>query len=264
VQAQSGGGPDGRAAIEVRNLTKAYPTRGQPVQALADVSFTIADSEFVAIVGHSGCGKTTILKIIAGLVQASSGSVSVRGKQVDGPLSDVGMIFQNPVLLKWRTVFDNVMLPIEMLRLGVAANRGRALDLLAFAGLADFKDSYPHELSGGMQQRVAICRALVHDPSLLLMDEPFAALDLMTREDMNLELLRIWSQRRKTSLLVTHSISEAVFLADRVLVMTPRPGRVADSVEVTLPRPRAPETKVDPRFTALVQLIGRKIGLLYV
>ncbi len=264
MPAQRKVGPDGQPAIEVRNLSKVYPTRDKPVQALADVSFRVADGEFIAIVGHSGCGKTTILKIIAGLVQASSGSVSVRGKEVVGPLSDVGMVFQNPVLLKWRTVMDNVMLPIEMLRLGVEDNRGRALDLLALAGLADFKASYPYELSGGMQQRVAICRALVHDPSLLLMDEPFGALDVMTREDMNLELLRIWSQRRKTSLLVTHSISEAVFLADRVIVMTPRPGIVADIVEVTLPRPRAPETKLDPRFTQLVQLIGRKIGLLYV
>ena len=264
MQAQGSAGPDGPPAIEVGNLTKTYPTRDRPVQALADVSFTIADGEFVAIVGHSGCGKTTILKIIAGLVPASSGSVRVRGSPVAGPLSDVGMVFQHPVLLKWRTVLDNVLLPIEMLRLGVAQHRERALDLLALAGLADFKGRYPHELSGGMQQRVSICRALVHDPQLLLMDEPFAALDLMTREDMNLELLRIWGQRRKTSLLVTHSISEAVFLADRVIVMTPRPGKVADVVEVMLPRPRAPETKLDPRFTELVQLIGRKIGLLYV
>jgi NitT/TauT family transport system ATP-binding protein len=256
--------PDVPPAIEVTNLTKTYPTRDRPVQALADLSFAIADGEFVAIVGHSGCGKTTILKIIAGLVPASAGSVRVRGRQVDGPLSDVGMVFQHPVLLKWRTVLDNVLLPIEMLRLGVPAHRQRALDLLALAGIADFKDRYPHELSGGMQQRVSICRALVHDPQLLLMDEPFAALDLMTREDMNLELLRIWSQRRKTSVLVTHSISEAVFLADRVIVMTPRPGMVADVVPVSLPRPRLPETKLDPRFTELVQLIGRKIGLLYV
>ncbi len=251
-------------AIEVRNLTKVYPTRDQPVQALSDVSFSVAEGEFVTIVGHSGCGKTTILKIIAGLVQGSSGSVRVRGKPVVGPLPDVGMVFQHPVLLKWRSVQGNVMLPIEMLRLGVEEHRGRALDLLELAGLSEFKDRYPRELSGGMQQRVAICRALVHDPSLLLMDEPFGALDLMTREEMNLELLRIWSQRRKTSLLVTHSISEAVFLADRVVVMTPRPGMVADVVEVKLPRPRVPETKLDPRFTELVQLIGRKIGVLYV
>jgi NitT/TauT family transport system ATP-binding protein len=257
-------GQEGAAAIEVRNLTKVYPTRDAPVQALADVSFHIAQGEFVAIVGHSGCGKTTILKIIAGLAEASSGSVCVHGKPVAGPLADVGMVFQRPVLLKWRTVLANILLPIEMLHLGVEAHRGRALDLLELAGLSGFTHHYPHELSGGMQQRVAICRALIHDPPLLLLDEPFGALDVMTREEMNLELLRIWSRRRKTSLLVTHSISEAVFLADRVIVMTPRPGMVAGIVEVTLPRPRAPETKLDPHFTELVQRIGRKIGVLYV
>jgi NitT/TauT family transport system ATP-binding protein len=176
----------------------------------------------------------------------------------------VGMVFQRPVLLKWRTIFDNVMLPIEMLRLPRSEGAERAHGLLELAGLSAFRHHYPSQLSGGMQQRAAICRALVHDPSLLLMDEPFGALDLMTREDMNLELLRIWSRRRKTTVLVTHSISEAVFLADRVIVMTPRPGMVADVVSVTLPRPRAPETKLDPHFHEFVQIIGRKIGLLYI
>jgi NitT/TauT family transport system ATP-binding protein len=168
------------------------------------------------------------------------------------------------VLLKWRTIFDNVMLPIEMLHLPRQENHERALDLLKLAGLVDFRHHYPAQLSGGMQQRAAICRALIHDPSLLLMDEPFGALDLMTREEMNFELLRIWSQRRKTTLLVTHSISEAVFLADRVIVMTPRPGMIADIIDVKLPRPRMPETKLDPRFTECVRMIGRKIGLLYI
>jgi NitT/TauT family transport system ATP-binding protein len=251
------------AAIEVENLSKVYASQDGPLQALADLSFAIADGEFVTIVGHSGCGKTTLLKIIAGLSAPSSGAVKVRGRAVTMPLKDVGMVFQRPVLLKWRSILDNVMLPIEMLRLPRQEGAERALDLLRLAGLGDFRNHYPGQLSGGMQQRAAICRALVHDPSLLLMDEPFGALDLMTREDMNLELLRIWSQRRKTTVLVTHSISEAVFLADRVIVMTPRPGRVADVVAVTLPRPRAPETKLDPRFHELVQTIGRKIGLLY-
>ena len=253
-----------RGAIEVTSLSKVYVSQEGQIKALSDVSFAIADAEFVTIVGHSGCGKSTLLKIIAGLLPPSSGSVKVRGRSVTAPLSDVGMVFQRPVLLKWRTIFANVMLPIEMLRLPRKESAERALDLLKLAGLSEFRHQYPAQLSGGMQQRAAICRALVHDPSLLLMDEPFGALDLMTREEMNFELLRIWSERRKTTLLVTHSISEAVFLADRVIVMTPRPGMVADIVEVNLPRPRMPETKLDPRFSACVQAIGRKIGLLYI
>jgi NitT/TauT family transport system ATP-binding protein len=250
--------------IELRDLSKSYASQDGPVEALRGLSFTIADGEFITIVGHSGCGKSTLLKIIAGLLPVSSGTILVRGRHVTGPLSDVGMVFQRPVLLKWRSIFDNVMLPIEMLRLPKAEGAERARDLLKLAGLTEFSQHYPAQLSGGMQQRAAICRALVHDPSLLLMDEPFGALDVMTREDMNLELLKIWSQRRKTTLLVTHSISEAVFLADRVVVMTPRPGMVAQIVDVPLPRPRAPETKLDPRFVELVQVIGRHIGLLYI
>jgi NitT/TauT family transport system ATP-binding protein len=254
----------GRSAIDVRSLSKLYASQDGPVQALSDVSFAIADAEFVTIVGHSGCGKSTLLRIVAGLLTPSSGSVTVRGRGVSGPLSDVGMVFQRPVLLKWRTILGNVMLPIEMLHLPRSEGGERALDLLKLAGLIDFRHYYPAQLSGGMQQRAAICRALIHDPSLLLMDEPFGALDLMTREEMNFELLRIWSERRKTTLLVTHSISEAVFLADRVIVMTPRPGMVADIIDVKLPRPRTPETKLDPRFTECVRMIGRKIGLLYI
>src|SRR6516225_5715417 len=261
----SASGEEGhRGAIEVRSLSKVYPSQDGPVQALSEVSFAIADAEFVTIVGHSGCGKSTLLKIIAGLLPPSSGVVKVRGRAVSAPLSDVGMVFQRPVLLKWRTILDNVMLPIEMLHLPRAEGTQRAHDLLKLAGLIDFRHHYPAQLSGGMQQRAAICRALVHDPSLLLMDEPFGALDLMTREEMNFELLRIWSDRRKTTLLVTHSISEAVLLADRVIVMTPRPGRLAGVIEVGLPRPRTPETKLDPRFVECVRTIGRSIGLLYI
>jgi len=251
-------------AIEIGNLRKLYPTRQEAIEAIGGVSFAVSEAEFVSIVGHSGCGKTTLLKIVAGLTAPTEGSVKVRGAEVRGPLADVGMVFQRPVLLKWRSILDNILLPIEMLGQNRSAARARALDLLTLAGLEAFRDRYPSELSGGMQQRAAICRALIHDPSLLLLDEPFGALDAMTREDMNLELLRIWEERRKTSLLVTHSISEAVFLSDRVVVMTPRPGRIADIVTIGLPRPRRPEMKLLPRFTELVQLIGRKIGLAYI
>jgi len=252
------------SAISIDGLNKTYVSRDEPIHALDGVTFDVREGEFVSIVGHSGCGKTTLLKIIAGLVPPSSGSVKVRGKAVTRPLSDVGMVFQRPVLLKWRSILDNVMLPIEMLGLVRSAYKARAIELLALAGLADFHHKYPAELSGGMQQRAAICRALVHDPTLLLMDEPFGALDAMTREDMNLELLRIWEERRKTSVLVTHSISEAVFLSDRVVVMSPRPGRIAHILAIDLKRPRTPQIKLNPRFTELVQTIGNKIGLAYI
>ena len=181
-----------------------------------------------------------------------------------GPRASSGIVFQQPVLFKWRSVLDNVLLPIEILR----RNRGEylqtALDLLDLTELTEFKDRYPRELSGGMQQRVSICRALIHDPPVLLMDEPFGALDAMNRSEMNIELLRIWSERRKTSILITHSITEAVFLADRVIVMTPRPGMIADIVEIDLSRPRLAETRVSPRFNELVHVIGHKIGLKYI
>jgi NitT/TauT family transport system ATP-binding protein len=252
------------AAIAVEALDKTYPSRDEPIHALEGVSFSVCEGEFVSIVGHSGCGKTTLLKIIAGLVAPSSGSVKVRGRLVSRPLSNVGMVFQRPVLLKWRSIIDNVMLPIEMLGLAQNTYKPKAVELLALAGLSQFHNKYPGELSGGMQQRAAICRALIHDPTLLLMDEPFGALDAMTREDMNLELLRIWEERRKTSVLVTHSISEAVFLSDRVVVMSPRPGRIAHILRIGLPRPRTPEIKLSPRFTELVQTIGNGIGLAYI
>jgi NitT/TauT family transport system ATP-binding protein len=204
------------------------------------------------------------MRILAGLVDGYTGSVSVGDRVVHGPTPEIGVVFQDANLMPWRTVLANVMLPGQVLRLDRKACEARARDLLALVGLIGFEAKLPGELSGGMRQRAAIARALLHDPRILLMDEPFGALDLMTREDMNLELLKIWSQRRKTTLLVTHSISEAVFLADRVIEKTPRPGMVADVVSVTLPRPRQPETKLDPHFQEFVQIIGRKIGLLYI
>jgi NitT/TauT family transport system ATP-binding protein len=225
--------------ISVSGLEKTYVTRGRAlVPALGGISLDIHGGEFVTIVGQSGCGKTTFLKILAGLIPRSAGHVSLRGKPVNGPSRDIGIVFQDPVLLPWRTVFRNVCLPAEVLGLDPARSAARASELLALVGLEGFEDKYPHELSGGMRQRVAIARALVHDPSLLLMDEPFGALDAMTREFMNLELLRIWQRSGKTVVFITHSIPEAVFLADRVVVMSARPGRIQEVVSVDLPRPR--------------------------
>ena len=225
--------------IVVSNLEKTYRTKGRAlVRALGGISLDVAEGEFITIVGQSGCGKTTFRKILAGLLSRSAGSVHLRGRTVDGPSRDIGIVFQDPVLLPWRNVVDNVMLPVQVLGLDWEASRRRALGLLELAGLQGFEDKYPHELSGGMRQRVALARALVHDPSLLLMDEPFGALDAMTREFMNLELLRIWREARKTVVFITHSIPEAVFLADRVVVMSARPGRIVEVVRVELPRPR--------------------------
>ena len=224
--------------IAVRQLCKAYATRAEPVPALQDIDFAMDEGEFVAVVGPSGCGKSTLLKILAGLIPASSGGAYLRGTSIAGPRRDIGVVFQAPVLFPWRSVIDNVLLPADVQRLDRASHARLARDLLDLVGLNGFENRYPWELSGGMQQRVAIVRALIHDPAMLLMDEPFGALDALTREQMNLELQRIWLERRKTVVFITHSISEAVFLADRVLVMTPRPGRIAETVKVDLPRPR--------------------------
>lgn len=225
--------------IQISDLDKIYHTRdGVPIDALQKINFSVADGEFVTIVGPSGCGKSTLLKILTGTLRKSSGRITMRGREIDGPSHDLGIVFQAPVLLPWRTILQNVMLPIEIQGQDQAAFESRARDLLRLVGLEGFEKKYPGELSGGMQQRVGICRALVHDPALLLMDEPFGALDAMNREQMNIELLRIWSENRKTVMLVTHSIPEAVFLADKVIVMSPRPGRITDIISVDLPRPR--------------------------
>src|SRR5437870_5134631 len=221
---------------------------------MPDIPFRVDGGELVALVGPSGCGKSTLLRIIAGLRPATTGRVAVGGHAVTGPVPAVGMVFQAPILLKWRRIVENVLLPAELAGLDPGAFRGRALELLRLVGLGDFADRLPRELSGGMQQRAALCRALLLDPPLLLMDEPFGALDAMTRDELNLELLRVWgegSRTRKTIVFVTHSIVEAVFLADRVVVLTPRPGRVAELVPVPLPRPRTVETRASPAFGAL-------------
>src|SRR5438309_8541400 len=242
-------------AITVRNLSKTYATRSGAVAALERATFGIGEGEFVAVVGPSGCGKSTLLKILAGILTASSGEALLRSTLIVGPRRDIGVVFQSPVLFPWRTVLDNVLLPIDVQRLGRERHHQAGVDLLTLVGLKGFERKYPWELSGGMQQRVAITRALVHDPAMLLMDEPFGALDAMTREHMNLELQRIWLERRKTVLFITHSIPEAVFLADRVLVMTTRPGRLLDDVRVKLARPRSLEVMNTPEFGAHVHCI---------
>ena len=226
------------ALIQARGLSKTYVTGSGEVAALKSLDFEIYDGEFVSVVGQSGCGKSTLLKVLAGLLPYTAGSVELNGKPLRGPTPQAAVVFQSPVLLPWRTVLDNVLLPIEFRKWPMASYRQSAADLLAMVGLSEFAQRYPFELSGGMQQRTAIVRALVQDPRLLLMDEPFGALDAMTREQMNLELMRIWSKSDKTVIFITHSIAEAIFLSDRVIAMTARPGTIADVITINLPRPR--------------------------
>jgi NitT/TauT family transport system ATP-binding protein len=242
-------------AIKVGDLSLTYGQGSDGVLALDRISFDVADGAFVAIVGPSGCGKSTLLKILAGLLPATQGQALLRGTPIAGPRRDIGVVFQSPVLFPWRDVLANVMLPSDVQHLDRAAMRQRAMDLVKLVGLSGFEHRYPRELSGGMQQRVGIIRALIHDPAMLLMDEPFGALDAMTRETMNVELQRIWMERKKTVLFITHSTSEAVFLADRVIAMTPRPGRIADAFDVDLPRPRPLEVMNTEAFGAYVKRV---------
>ena len=253
---------ESRTAIEARGLSMRYLTYGgEVVDALEDVSFDVAEGEFLSVVGPSGCGKSTLLRILAGLLEPTDGEVRLRGTPITGPRRDVGVVFQEANLLPWRTVFENTMLPAEIQGLDRARSAQRARELIHLVGLAGFEDKYPMELSGGMQQRNSITRALVHDPAILLMDEPFGALDAMTREQMNLELLRIWSEQRKTVFFITHSIPEAVFLGDRVVVMTPRPGRIAEVLDVDLPRPRSLDAMGAARFGEMVTHIRHLFNL---
>lgn len=234
-------------SVLLQNVSKSFGT----TLAVDDVSFALDENSFVSIVGSSGCGKSTLLRMTAGLVRPSRGSITVRDRPVDRPLRDVGMVFQAPVLLPWRSTIDNILFVAEMGGEKPAVYRSRAQELMALAGLEGFEGSYPHELSGGMQQRVSICRAMLQKPSLILMDEPFGALDVITRERMGFALQTLWDESRNTVLFVTHSISEAVLLSDTVIVMTPRPGRIRDIVPVDLARPRRRETLRDPRFLEL-------------
>jgi NitT/TauT family transport system ATP-binding protein len=249
-------------AIALRGIGKSFGRRdGSRIEALGAVDIEVAPQEFITIVGPSGCGKSTLLKILAGLALPSSGEATLGGEPVRGPRRDVGIVFQAPVLLPWRTALENVLLPITIYRESQAPARRRAAELFDLVGLTGFENTYPHELSGGMQQRVAIARALIHAPRTLLMDEPFGALDALTRQMMNLELTRIWETDRKTVVLITHDIVESIFLADRVLVMSARPGRIVETIDVGLPRPRHIAVMSDPRFTAHVARIQHLLGL---
>ena len=271
VDPAAGGAPRGSRGpaadvISVQRLSLTYGRGASRVVALRDIEFRIGDGEFIVVVGPSGCGKSTLLKILAGLLPPTDGTAELRGQPIRGPRRDIGVVFQTPVLFPWRTVLGNALLPADVQRLDRPAMTRRALELLGQVGLRGFERRYPRELSGGMQQRVGIVRALLHDPAILLMDEPFGALDAMTREAMNVELQRIWLARRTTVLFITHSIAEAVFLADRVIVLTPRPGTIGDQFAVDLPRPRGLEVMNTARFGSYVQrartaLGGRGAGL---
>ncbi len=239
------------AAVSVQRLTKSFAARS----VIESLSFEVRENEFFSILGPSGCGKSTTLRILAGLVPPTSGKVLSRGREVAGPLPDAAMVFQSPVLLPWRRTLSNILFAAEMAGKDGERARGRAEELVRLAGLEGFERSYPHELSGGMQQRVSICRALLLDPSLLLMDEPFGALDVLTRERMGFELQRIWSATRTTVVFVTHSLHEAVWLSDRILVMTARPGRMKGVVAVDLPRPRSSSTMREGRFFELAAAV---------
>jgi NitT/TauT family transport system ATP-binding protein len=242
-------------SIEIEGLAKVFRRGDIETHALDDVDVQVASGEFLAVVGPSGCGKSTLLRLIAGLIPPSAGRVTIDGRSVSGPETQLGIVFQKPILLEWRTVLGNVLLQAEMRRLDANAYLERAHRLLSAVGLGDFEDRYPHELSGGMQQRAAIVRALIHDPPLLLMDEPFGALDALTREQMRIDLEELWLSTQKTVVFITHSIDEAVLLADRVMVMSPRPGRIERIIDVDLVRPRGLEARALAKFDEAVAAI---------
>jgi NitT/TauT family transport system ATP-binding protein len=250
-----------RPAVDLDDVAVRFRTRKKDVTALRQVSLSVAMGEFVAIVGPSGCGKSTLLKLVAGLLKPSAGAVWLNGEPVTGPRHDIGYVFQRAALLEWRTARRNILIQAEMRRMPGARARERADALIDMTGLRGFEDALPHELSGGMQQRVALCRALLHEPPVLLMDEPFGALDALTREQMNIELNRIWRETGTTVLLVTHSIAEAVYLADRVVVMSARPGTVTEIIDVGMPADRDyAETVARPEFAAAAGRIRRLLG----
>lgn len=235
--------------VEIKGVSKVFRRAQMQTQAIDRVDLSVKPSEFVAVVGPSGCGKSTLLKIIAGLLEPSEGRVEIAGRTISGPHTDLGIVFQSPVLLDWRNVLDNVLVQIDLRGGDVAAYHERARALLAKVGLGGFENRMPRELSGGMRQRAAIVRALIHQPPLLMMDEPFGALDALTREQMRIDLEKLWLERGQTTFFITHGISEAVALADRVIVMTPRPGRIERIIEIDLPRPRHKAVVTSQRFT---------------
>ncbi len=250
------------AFIHLDGVRKVYRTRGAEFLAVSEATFDVEQGELVSLVGPSGCGKTTLLKILAGLHGFDAGAVRIGSpSQPFNPTKDIGMVFQQPLLLKWRKIIDNVMLPTEILGIPYEVARKRAYELLDLVGLKGHEEKYPYELSGGMQQRASIARALVHDPKLVLMDEPFGALDALTREKMNLELLRIWEESKKTIIFVTHGITEAVFLGTRVVVLTAGPAKMADNFQVEIPMPRTLDVRNTEKFGEYTRRIYRLLGM---
>ena len=236
--------------LVVDGVSKTYRSSAGPVHALQNLDLVVRNQEFVSILGRSGCGKSTLLKMVAGVTPISIGEIRIAGSRVTEPVVGLGMVFQTPVLLAWRTILSNILLPVEIRRLPRQEEYVEsARRLIRMVGLAGYEQRYPEELSGGMQQRVSICRALICNPTLLLMDEPFGALDALTRDEMALELLRLWQETKKTIIFVTHSVEEAVLLSDRVIVMSPRPGTVSLDLPINLPRPRSGDSRYDPTFT---------------
>jgi NitT/TauT family transport system ATP-binding protein len=251
---------NGNPVMSVEHLSHVYRSPQSQVEALADVSFRVAPQEFVCLVGPSGCGKSTLLRLMAGLLQSTRGQVCLNGQLLTGPRRQVGIVFQKANLMPWRSVRDNVVLPLELAGVPREQALQRAEALIRLVGLTGFERARPRDLSGGMEQRVAIARALVHDPEILLLDEPFGALDAMTRERMSAELLRIWEASRKTVVMVTHNLQEAVFLADRVLVLSARPGRVRATFDIPLPRPRDVSVQFTLLFGELAGQVRAAIG----
>ena len=246
---------DGAAIVSIAALKKTFGD----LEAIRHLSFDVGDGEFLSVLGPSGCGKSTLLMMVAGLIDPTAGEIRIQGAKVTGPRREIGVVFQSPVLLPWRTVLQNVLFPIELLKLPRPHYRRRAMELLRMAKIDEFAGVLPRQLSGGMRQRVAICRALVHDPNILLMDEPFSALDAITRDEMAVELQRIWQVNRKTVIFVTHSIREAAFLSDRVVVMGRRPATIIDELAIELPRPRPIAVTEDETFNRLVRHLRKAI-----